>query len=85
MSGNLENVGYTKPGFEGLYNVYIMEEIHTILSLGAGGVSKLVAPNTGKLERIFNLKYPYEYHQDLGRLKENAEQIRAFYRENFHE
>lgn len=83
MSGNLENVGYTKPGFEGLYNVYIMEEIHTILSMGAGGVSKLVAPDTGKLTRIFNLKYPYEYHKDLARLEANADEIRAFYQENF--
>ncbi len=83
MSGNLENVGYSKPGFEGLYNVFIMDEIHSILSLGAGGVSKLVAPETGKLTRVFNLKYPYEYNQDHERLRRNADQIRAFYRENF--
>lgn len=83
MSGNLENVGYTKPGFEGLYNIYIMEEIHTILSLGAGGVSKLVSPETGKLTRIFNLKYPYEYNGDHDRLRANADEIRAFYNENF--
>ncbi|MBQ3055253.1 MAG: coproporphyrinogen dehydrogenase HemZ [Oscillospiraceae bacterium] len=83
MSGNLENVGYAKPGQEGLYNVFIMEEIHTILSLGAGGVSKLVSPETGKLTRIFNLKYPYEYNGDHDRLIRNADEIRAFYRENF--
>ena len=83
MSGNLENVGYSKAGFEGLYNVFIMEEIHTILSLGAGGVSKLVAPETGKLTRIFNLKYPYEYNGDHARLVANADEIRAFYKENF--
>lgn len=38
--GNLENVGYSKPGFESLYNLYIMEEVQTIISLGCGGVTK---------------------------------------------
>ncbi len=42
MSDNLENVGYAKPGSEGLYNVLIMEECHTILACGAGASSKLV-------------------------------------------
>lgn len=37
--GNLENTGYAKPGFEGLYNVFIMDETHSILSTGAGGVT----------------------------------------------
>ncbi len=41
---NLENVGWCKPGYECLYNIYIMEEVHTILSAGAGGSTKLVAP-----------------------------------------
>ncbi len=40
---NLENVGWCKPGHEGYYNIYIMEEVHTILSAGAGGSTKLVA------------------------------------------
>lgn len=83
MAGNLENVGYTRPGYEGLYNIFIMEEIHSILSLGAGGVSKLVCPETGKLIRIFNPKYPYEYNGARDRLAGNAEQIRAFYEEEF--
>ena len=53
---NLENIGWAKPGCECLYNIYIMEEIHTILSAGAGGSTKLVIPGQrrGKIERIFN-------------------------------
>ena len=57
---NLENTGYTRPGYAGLYNVFIMEEVHTILSAGAGGSTKLVGPD-GHIRRIFNHKYPLEY------------------------
>ena len=59
--GNLENVGYAKKGYEGLYNVYIMDETHTILACGASAVTKLRQPNGDYIERIFNFKYPYEY------------------------
>jgi len=59
--GNLENVGWTLPGYEGLYNVYMMDETHTILSAGAGAVTKLRCAKTGEIKRVFNYKYPYEY------------------------
>lgn len=64
--GNFENVGFALDGAEGLYNVYMMEEVHSILSAGAGAVTKLVdynSDNNGKIDidRIFNAKYPYEY------------------------
>lgn len=61
MLGNLENVGYSKPGFEGLYNIYIMEEMQTIISLGCGGVTKTVDRTTDRIERIFNVKEPKDY------------------------
>lgn len=57
--GNLENVGYAFPGHWGEYNIYIMEEVQSILACGAGAVSKAVLP--GKIERVYNFKYPYEY------------------------
>ena len=59
--GNLENVGYAKKGFEGLYNVYIMDETHTIIACGASAVTKLREPDSSNIERIYNFKYPYEY------------------------
>lgn len=59
--GNLENVGYSKKGKEGLYNIYIMEEAQNILACGASGSTKLIDPSTGKITRFFNYKYPYEY------------------------
>lgn len=58
---NLENVGFAKAGYECLYNIYIMEEAQTILAAGAGGSTKLVNTETGKIERLFNYKFPYEY------------------------
>lgn len=60
MSGSFENVGWTKPGFDGLYNIYMMEEIHTIISLGGGGMTKVNLPD-GHLERQHNPKAPQQY------------------------
>ena len=59
--GNLENVGYTLPGHEGLYNILIMEELQTIYAVGAGAVTKLVGGPGEKIKRIFEPKYSYEY------------------------
>ena len=75
--GNFENVGFAKPGAEGLYNVYMMEEVHTILAAGAGAVTKLVDYRTAengkiKIERIFNDKYPFEYLRDNKSAEINA-------------
>ncbi|MCD7822142.1 MAG: coproporphyrinogen dehydrogenase HemZ [Clostridiales bacterium] len=61
MTGALENIGWCKPGEEGLYNICIMEELHTIVALGAGGSTKLTDPATGKIVRVTNPKYPREY------------------------
>ena len=54
--GNLENVVYSKDGYDNLYNIYIMEEIQSIISLGCGGVTKTVDRTLDKIERIFNVK-----------------------------
>lgn len=56
MSGNLENVGYAKPGKYGIYNILIMEEKQTIVALGAGSVTKVVYPNSSRIERTENVK-----------------------------
>ena len=65
--GNLENVGYSKDKLDSLYNIYIMEELQTILALGCGGVTKTVDPVTDRIERVFNVKEPQDY---LARLDE---------------
>lgn len=77
--GNQENVGWSKPGCEGLYNVYIMDETHTILGCGAGAVSKLKQPGTDYLERIFNYKFPYEYNSGLEEMLARKQALTTFY------
>ena len=61
MSGALENVGWTQPGRESLYNIVMMEELQSVLSLGAGGVTKLIRPGGQEILRLANPKYPQDY------------------------
>ena len=77
--GNLENTGWCKPGTEGLYNVYMMEECHTVLAAGAGGVTKLCEPGGTYVERIFNYKYPYEYISGFDEIIRRKAGIDEFY------
>lgn len=79
--GNLENVGYAKAGFEGFYNVYIMDETHTILACGASGVTKLRQPGENRIERIFNFKYPYEYISRFDEMINRKDRVKNFYEE----
>ncbi len=74
--GNLENVGYSKPGFESLYNLYIMEEIQTIISLGCGGVTKTVDLETNRIERIFNVKEAKDYIERLDEMLQRKDVLR---------
>lgn len=67
-AGGFENVGWCRPGTENFYNISMMEELQTIVSLGAGGVSKRVDRSTGKIERFTNPKYPLEYLQNQERV-----------------
>lgn len=77
--GNLENVGYAKKGKECLYNVYIMDETHTILACGASAVTKMRQPGGDYIERIFNFKYPYEYIGRFDELMARKSGIGEFY------
>ncbi len=76
---NLENVGFAKAGRECLYNIYIMEETQTILAAGAGGSTKLVDNSTGRIERLFNYKYPYEYISRYDKMSEKKKFIKEFF------
>lgn len=79
--GNLENVGYAKEGAEGLYNVFIMDETHTILGCGASAVTKLRRYGQNEIERIFNFKYPYEYISRFEEMLARKSRITEFYNE----
>ncbi|MBQ1169999.1 MAG: coproporphyrinogen dehydrogenase HemZ [Oscillospiraceae bacterium] len=72
MSGSFENVGWSRDDLDCLYNIYMMEEVHTILSLGGGGMNKVNFPD-GKLQRFHNPKFPEQYIEmieDVCRQKE---------------
>lgn len=79
MSGSFENVGWCRPGAENLYNIYIMEELCSILALGAGGSTKLVDAVRHRITRAFNLKYPGEYTQRPEKWQSNQAAFAAFY------
>lgn len=62
--GNLENVGYAKPGMESLYNIIIMEEMQTIIGLGCGAASKWIHRD-GTISRYANPKDPKSYNDTV--------------------
>ena len=76
---NLENVGYSLKGKECLYNIFIMEEVQTILSCGAGGSTKLLRSGEKKINRIFNSKYPVDYIVNKEKLKTKDKEISEFF------
>lgn len=73
MLGNLENIGYCNPGYECLYNIYIMDEVQTIFSLGAGGSTKIV--DNSRIERVFNVKEVSEYIKRIDEMIERKKNI----------
>lgn len=79
MVGNLENTGWSKAGKESFYNVYVMDETHTILGCGAGAVTKLKSQPKDYLKRIFNFKYPYEYIDRFEEQLQRKQEIYTFY------
>ena len=74
MSGSFENVGWSKDGRDCLYNIYMMEEIHSILSLGGGGMNKVNLPG-GKLERFHNPKFPEQYIEMIDTVLEDKKKL----------
>lgn len=80
---NLENTGWAKPGFEGMYNIDIMEEMVTILAVGAGASTKLVAAGTGpgqlQIQRSYNPKFPVDYIAGFGQVLRKKEEVKEFY------
>ena len=74
MSGSFENVGWSKNGRDCLYNIYMMEEVHTIISLGGGGMNKVNLPD-GRLERFHNPKFPEQYISQLDSVLAQKEKL----------
>ncbi len=80
MSGSFENVGWCRPGTVCAYNIIMMEELQSVLSLGAGGITKLVDPNTGKITRLSNPKYPQEYLNSFEKIAADKQAAADFQR-----
>ena len=76
MSGSFENVGWSRDGLDCLYNIYMMEEVHTILSLGGGGMNKVNFPD-GSLQRFHNPKFPEQYIEMIGDVCRQKEEMFA--------
>ena len=74
MSGSFENVGWSKDGADCLYNIYMMEEVHTIISLGGGGMNKVNLPG-GKIERFHNPKFPEQYIEMIDSVLQQKEEL----------
>ena len=79
MAGGFENVGWTKPGSKNLYNICIMEELCSILAMGAGGSTKLVADGGKRIKRFIAPKYPQEYINAAPGFAAGKERIGEFY------
>ena len=79
MAGNLENTGWAKPGSICRYNIYTMDESNTVIACGAGGVSKVKDPYSGRLERIFNFKLPLEYINRFPEILQRKDGVTALY------
>ena len=74
MSGSFENVGWSRDNLDCLYNIYMMEEVHTILSLGGGGMNKVNLPD-GTLQRFHNPKFPEQYIAQIGDVLKQKEEL----------
>ena len=74
MSGSFENVGWSRDGLDCLYNIYMMEEVHTILSLGGGGMNKVNFPD-GSLQRFHNPKFPEQYIEMIDEVLRQKEEM----------
>ena len=76
MSGSFENVGWSRNGRDCLYNICMMEELHTILSLGGGGMNKVNFPD-GTLQRFHNPKFPEQYIEMIDSVLEDKKKLFA--------
>lgn len=82
--GNLENIGYSKPGQESIYNILIMEEVQTIIGLGCGASSKFVNPETGVITRYANPKDPKTYIENINKFtSEKLNHLEDLFRKQF--
>ncbi|MBQ2085690.1 MAG: coproporphyrinogen dehydrogenase HemZ [Oscillospiraceae bacterium] len=76
---SLENTGYALGGKECLYNLFIMDELQSIIACGAGAVTKLKDNNKNLIERVFDMKYPQDYLERFDEMLLRKDKIEGFY------
>ncbi|WP_026497559.1 coproporphyrinogen dehydrogenase HemZ [Butyrivibrio sp. WCD2001] len=74
ISGNLENTGYAREGKAGIYNILMMEEVQSIVALGAGTVTKRVYGD-GRIERCDNVKDVTLYMNNINDMIERKKSL----------
>ena len=74
--GNLENTGWAKPDKVCEYNIFMMEEVQNVFGVGAGAVTRLINHNNGKIQRVYNFKYPFEYIDDFQTIKQRKKEAK---------
>lgn len=70
---NGENIGFCKDTTPCLYNIYMMEDIHSVIACGAGASTKLVKGTL--VWRSINVKYPMDYVSDFSKVLNNTLKI----------
>ncbi|WP_303870590.1 coproporphyrinogen dehydrogenase HemZ [Acetobacterium wieringae] len=60
---NSENIGYAKPGHEGIYNILMMAECQSTLGIGAGATGNLYDPVTDNITKVFTVKDVKTYNE----------------------
>lgn len=72
---NGENIGYAKKGHIAKYNIYMMEDVHSVIGCGAGASTKIIHNDIGRIDRFVNTKYPQEYLKFPEKLQEQIAAI----------
>ena len=78
---NGENIGFCKPDSICKYNVYMMEDVHSVIACGSGASSKII--KNGRVSRVINVKYPIEYVKEYDKIVKNTETINRMLKADF--
>ncbi len=74
IKGNSENVGFTLPGKESIYNMVIIEELESILACGLGASSKIKTDDS-RHEPHRNFKSLEEYKSRMDEIIKHKEEL----------
>lgn len=82
MQGGFENISWTKGDYPNRYNILMMEELQTVVSVGGGGITKLVNRDTGAVLRLNNAKYPHDYLRKPEKIMAQKQSLLTYWSDN---